>query len=595
MNIRNIAIVAHIDHGKSTLADRMIEKYGDISSRKMKEQILDSMDLERERGITIKAQTVSLNKSYLGQDYNINIIDTPGHVDFSYEVSRSLSACDGVILLVDATQGLEAQTIAHFNVARDLGLKIIPVINKIDLPSADTDAVKKDLSELLEIDSSEILNVSAKSGVGVDELIEKIIINIPEPKGLINGDLKAFIIDSWFDNYLGIVVLVKIIDGQISLKDKIKVFSNKREFIVDKLGTFNPTMTNSSILKSGQVGFMIASIKTLDSAPVGDTIILAKNDNATALAGFKQIQPRVYSGFYPVDSNDYQESKKALDKLSLNDNSFTYEPESSQSLGHGFRCGFLGLLHMEIIRERVQREYNLEFLMTVPSVTYRVENKKGEINDIRKPSDLPDDNSIKCYYEPIALISIVTPSQHLGSVIELCTSKRGIQKDLIYRSNMAEIKYEIPLSEIIYDFFDTLKSASKGYASYDYDIIDYRESKMIRLDIHVNKKKIDALSQILHKDNSYRRSRELIENLKKLIPRQSFEITIQGCVGAKILSSTSIKGYRKDVTAKLYGGDVTRKMKLLKKQKEGKKKMKKIGNVEIPREAFYKFLSTSEE
>ena len=595
MNIRNIAIVAHIDHGKSTLADRMIEKYGDISSRKMKEQILDSMDLERERGITIKAQTVSLNKSYLGQEYNINIIDTPGHVDFSYEVSRSLSACDGVILLVDATQGLEAQTIAHFNVARDLGLKIIPVINKIDLPSADTDAVKKDLSELLEIDSSEILNVSAKSGVGVDELIEKIIINIPEPKGLINGDLKAFIIDSWFDNYLGIVVLVKIIDGQISLKDKIKVFSNKREFIVDKLGTFNPTMTNSSILKSGQVGFMIASIKTLDSAPVGDTIILAKNDNATALAGFKKIQPRVYSGFYPVDSNDYQESKKALDKLSLNDNSFTYEPESSQSLGHGFRCGFLGLLHMEIIRERVQREYNLEFLMTVPSVTYRVENKKGEINDIRKPSDLPDDNSIKCYYEPIALISIVTPSQHLGSVIELCTSKRGIQKDLIYRSNMAEIKYEIPLSEIIYDFFDTLKSASKGYASYDYDIIDYRESKMIRLDIHVNKKKIDALSQILHKDNSYRRSRELIENLKKLIPRQSFEITIQGCVGAKILSSTSIKGYRKDVTATLYGGDVTRKMKLLKKQKEGKKKMKKIGNVEIPREAFYKFLSTSEE
>ena len=595
MNIRNIAIVAHIDHGKSTLADRMIEKYGDISSRKMKEQILDSMDLERERGITIKAQTVSLNTSYLGQDYNINIIDTPGHVDFSYEVSRSLSACDGVILLVDATQGLEAQTIAHFNVARDLGLKIIPVINKIDLPSADTDAVKKDLSELLEIDSSEILNVSAKSGLGVDELIEKIIINIPKPKGLINGDLKAFIIDSWFDNYLGIVVLVKIIDGQISLKDKIKVFSNKREFIVDKLGTFNPTMTNSSILKSGQVGFMIASIKTLDSAPVGDTIILAKNDNATALAGFKKIQPRVYSGFYPVDSNDYQESKKALDKLSLNDNSFTYEPESSQSLGHGFRCGFLGLLHMEIIRERVQREYNLEFLMTVPSVTYRVENKKGEINDIRKPSDLPDDNSIKCYYEPIALISIVTPSQHLGSVIELCTSKRGIQKDLIYRSNMAEIKYEIPLSEIIYDFFDTLKSASKGYASYDYDIIDYRESKMIRLDIHVNKKKIDALSQILHKDNSYRRSRELIENLKKLIPRQSFEITIQGCVGAKILSSTSIKGYRKDVTAKLYGGDVTRKMKLLKKQKEGKKKMKKIGNVEIPREAFYKFLSTSEE
>ena len=595
MNIRNIAIVAHIDHGKSTLADRLIEKYGDISSRKMKEQILDSMDLERERGITIKAQTVSLNASYMGDNYNINIIDTPGHVDFSYEVSRSLSACDGVMLLVDATQGLEAQTIAHFNMARELNLVIIPVINKIDLPSADPDAVKKDLSELLDINQNEILSVSAKSGLGVDDLIERVIIDIPEPKGLMSNDLKAFIIDSWFDNYLGIVVLIKIIDGSISIKDKIKVFSNKREFLVDKLGTFNPTMTNLSKLSSGQVGFMIASIKTLDSAPVGDTIVLAKNNNSDPLPGFKKIQPRVYSGFYPVDSNDYQESKKALDKLSLNDNSFTYEPESSQSLGHGFRCGFLGLLHMEIIRERVQREYNLEFLMTVPSVTYRVENKKGEVNDIRKPSDLPDDNSIKCYYEPIALISIVTPAEYLGSVIELCTSKRGTQKDLIYRSNMAEIKYEIPLSEIIYDFFDTLKSASKGYASYDYDIIDYRESSMIRLDIHVNKKKIDALSQILHKDNSYRRSRELIDNLKKLIPRQSFEITIQGCVGAKILSSTSIKGYRKDVTAKLYGGDVTRKMKLLKKQKEGKKKMKKIGNVEIPREAFYKFLSTTEE
>ncbi len=595
MNIRNIAIVAHIDHGKSTLADRLIEKYGDISSRKMKEQILDSMDLERERGITIKAQTVSLNASYMGDNYNINIIDTPGHVDFSYEVSRSLSACDGVMLLVDATQGLEAQTIAHFNMARELNLEIIPVINKIDLPSADPDAVKKDLSELLDINQNEILSVSAKSGLGVDDLIERVIIDIPEPKGLMSNDLKAFIIDSWFDNYLGIVVLIKIIDGSISIKDKIKVFSNKREFLVDKLGTFNPTMTNLSKLSSGQVGFMIASIKTLDSAPVGDTIVLAKNNTSAPLPGFKKIQPRVYSGFYPVDSNDYQESKKALDKLSLNDNSFTYEPESSQSLGHGFRCGFLGLLHMEIIRERVQREYNLEFLMTVPSVTYRVENKKGEVNDIRKPSDLPDDNSIKCYYEPIALISIVTPAEYLGSVIELCTSKRGTQKDLIYRSNMAEIKYEIPLSEIIYDFFDTLKSASKGYASYDYDIIDFRESSMIRLDIHVNKKKIDALSQILHKDNSYRRSRELIDNLKKLIPRQSFEITIQGCVGAKILSSTSIKGYRKDVTAKLYGGDVTRKMKLLKKQKEGKKKMKKIGNVEIPREAFYKFLSTTEE
>ena len=594
MNIRNIAIVAHIDHGKSTLADRLIEKYGSINSRNMKDQVLDSMDLERERGITIKAQTVSLNVIHDNQEYNINIIDTPGHVDFSYEVSRSLSACDGVLLLVDATQGLEAQTIAHYNVASDLGLRIIPVINKIDLPSADTKSVSKDLSELLDIDEDEILHASAKSGIGIQEIIERVINYIPMPKGESDKPMKAFIIDSWFDNYLGIVVLIKIINGSIKLKDKIKVISNKREFIVDKLGTFNPDMTNLPALNSGMVGFMIASIKTLDSAPVGDTITISSDQNATALPGFKKIQPRVYSGFYPVDSNDYQESKKALDKLSLNDNSFTYEPESSQSLGHGFRCGFLGLLHMEIIRERVQREYNLEFLMTVPSVTYRVEDKTGKVSNIRKPSDLPDDNSIKCYYEPIALISIVTPSQYLGSVIELCTSKRATQKDLIYRSNMVEIRYEIPLSEIIYDFFDTLKSASKGYASYDYDIIDYRESRMIRLDIHVNKKKVDALSQILHRDNSYRRSKELIENLKKLIPRQNFEITIQGCIGSKVLSSTSIRGYRKDVTAKLYGGDVTRKMKLLKKQKEGKKKMKKIGNVEIPREAFYKFLSTSE-
>ena len=594
MNIRNIAIVAHIDHGKSTLADRLIEKYGSINSRNMKDQVLDSMDLERERGITIKAQTVSLNVIHNNQEYNINIIDTPGHVDFSYEVSRSLSACDGVLLLVDATQGLEAQTIAHYNVASDLGLRIIPVINKIDLPSADAKSVSKDLSELLGIDEDEILHASAKSGIGIQEIIERVINDIPMPKGESDKPMKAFIIDSWFDNYLGIVVLIKIINGSIKLKDKIKVISNKREFIVDKLGTFNPDMTNLPALNSGMVGFMIASIKTLDSAPVGDTITISSDQNATALPGFKKIQPRVYSGFYPVDSNDYQESKKALDKLSLNDNSFTYEPESSQSLGHGFRCGFLGLLHMEIIRERVQREYNLEFLMTVPSVTYRVEDKTGKVSNIRKPSDLPDDNSIKCYYEPIALISIVTPSQYLGSVIELCTSKRATQKDLIYRSNMVEIRYEIPLSEIIYDFFDTLKSASKGYASYDYDIIDYRESKMIRLDIHVNKKKVDALSQILHRDNSYRRSKELIENLKKLIPRQNFEITIQGCIGSKVLSSTSIRGYRKDVTAKLYGGDVTRKMKLLKKQKEGKKKMKKIGNVEIPREAFYKFLSTSE-
>ena len=589
-NIRNTSIIAHIDHGKSTLADRLIENYGALSSRDMQDQVLDSMDLERERGITIKAQTVSLRYQINSDIYKVNIIDTPGHVDFSYEVSRSLTACDSVLLIVDATQGIEAQSIAHTNLAKDLGLTIIPIINKIDLPSANISAVKKDLIEFLEVTEDNILEVSAKTGEGVDKILDRVILDTPAPTESDEGYSRAFIIDSWFDNYLGVIVLVKVLSGSIYSKQKIKILSNKKEFLIDKVGYFTPKLTYLDHLVAGDVGFIIASIKSLDAAPVGDTIVDSKAINPVPLPGFEHIQPRVFSGFYPIDTKNYQESKKALDKLSLNDNSFTYEPENSDSLGHGFRCGFLGLLHMEIIRERLSREYNLDFLMTVPSVTYKVELKNGEILEVKSPKDLPEENKIKYFLEPIAEINIITPSEYLGSIIELCIKKRGVQSNLQYRTNSVEISFKIPLSEIIYDFFDKLKSCTRGYASYDYSIIDYMESKMIKLDILVNKKKVDALSQILHKDNSDKKARELIENLKELIPRQMFEISIQGCIGSKVLASTSVRGFRKDVTAKLYGGDVTRKMKLLKKQKEGKRKMKKIGNVEIPKEAFYEFM-----
>ena len=589
-NIRNISIIAHIDHGKSTLADRLIENYGILNSRDMQEQMLDSMDLERERGITIKAQTVSLVYKNNNKEYTVNIIDTPGHVDFSYEVSRSLSACEGVLLVVDATQGIEAQSIAHTSLAINLGLNIIPIVNKIDLPSANIEAVKNDISAFLQIDSVDIIEVSAKTGLGVNNIMPAVIDRIPPPGLSQDNYAKACIVDSWFDNYLGVVVLVKIVSGSLKPKQKIKILSNKKEFIIDKVGIFTPKITYLDKLNVGDVGFMIASIKNLNAAPVGDTIVDYKAEQPLALPGFEQIQPRVFSGFYPIDSKNYQDSKKALDKLSLNDNSFTYESENSLSLGHGFRCGFLGLLHMEIIRERLLREYNLDFLMTIPSVTYKIETKNNKLLEIKSPKDLPEQTQIKNFLEPIAEIKIITPSDYLGSIIELCINKRGKQKNLQYRTNSVEIIFEIPLSEIIYDFFDKLKSLTKGYASYDYTIIDYQESNMIRLDIHVNKKKVDALSQIMHKDDSYRKARQLIDNLKNLIPRQMFEISIQACIGSKVLASTSVRGYRKDVTAKLYGGDATRKMKLIEKQKEGKRKMKKIGNVDIPKEAFYEFM-----
>jgi len=472
----------------------------------------------------------------------------------------------------------------------NLGLNIIPIINKIDLPSANIESVKNDLSDFLQIDSADIIEVSAKTGFGVNNIMPAVIDRIPPPKLSQDDYAKACIVDSWFDNYLGVVVLVKIISGSLKPKQKIKILSNKKEFIIDKVGIFTPKITYLDKLDVGDVGFIIASIKNLNAAPVGDTIVDYKAEQPLALPGFEKIQPRVFSGFYPIDSKNYQDSKKALDKLSLNDNSFTYESENSLSLGHGFRCGFLGLLHMEIIRERLLREYNLDFLMTIPSVTYKIETKNNKLLEIKSPKDLPEQTQIKNFLEPIAEIKIITPSDYLGSIIELCINKRGKQKNLQYRTNSVEIIFEIPLSEIIYDFFDKLKSLTKGYASYDYTIIDYKESNMIRLDIHVNKKKVDALSQIMHKDDSYRKARQLIDNLKNLIPRQMFEISIQACIGSKVLASTSVRGYRKDVTAKLYGGDATRKMKLIEKQKEGKRKMKKIGNVDIPKEAFYEFM-----
>ena len=589
-NIRNFCIIAHIDHGKSTLADRLLDETGSVTDREKQDQLLDDMDLERERGITIKSHAIQMDYKHEGKSYVLNLIDTPGHVDFSYEVSRSLSACDGVILVVDATQGIEAQSIAHTSLALDLNLKVIPVINKIDLPSADVDSVKKDLSEFLKIDKDKILEISAKTGIGITKVLPEVIKSVPSPSISNEKFSKSFIVDSWFDNYLGVVVLVKVISGNLKIRDKIKIFSSGNEFVVDKIGVFTPKLEYLDSLEAGEVGFFTASIKSLDAAPIGDTILDIKDTNPLPLPGFEEIKPRVFSGFYPIDSKNYQESKKALDKLSINDNSFTYEPENSASLGHGFRCGFLGLLHMEIIRERLFREYNLDFLMTIPSVTYKVIDKKDKSIEIKSPKDLPDANNIKTFFEPMADIKIFTPASYLGNIIELCTKKRGKQTDLQYRTNSVEISFNIPLSEIIYDFFDNLKSLSKGYASYDYVITDYVESEMIRLDILVNKKRIDALSQIMHKDDHYRKARATIDNLKTLIPRQMFEINIQGCIGAKVIASTSIKGFRKDVTAKLYGGDVTRKMKLLQKQKEGKRKMKKIGNVEIPKEAFYEFM-----
>ena len=586
-NIRNFSIIAHIDHGKSTLADRLIQSCGGLDEREMKEQVLDTMDLEQERGITIKAQSVSLD--YIakdGKNYVLNLIDTPGHVDFSYEVSRSLAACEGALLVVDASQGVEAQSVANCYSAIEQGLEIIPVINKIDLPAADPEKVISDIEEIIGIEVEEPILISAKTGEGIDELIERIVSDIPAPNENKKKNLEALIIDSWFDQYVGVVSLLRIVNGKISVGDKIKVMSTKNEFTVNDVGVYTPKTKSKKSLEAGEVGFLIAGVKDIYGAPVGDTITECKDPSTEALPGFKTIQPRVFAGLYPSVSEDLEAFREALDKLKLNDASLHFEPESSSALGIGFRCGFLGMLHMEIVQERLEREYNLDLVTTSPTVVYEVLKTNGEVIQIDNPDALPAMNYVKEIREPIVEATILLPPDFVGNVIQLCESRRGVQKRLQYLGRQVVLDYELPLAEVVLDFFDQLKSISKGYASFDYSFLKFKPDQLVRLDILVNREKVDAFSVIIHKESAVQRGRKIIERLTKIIPRQMFEVALQAAIGAKIIARGNVKAFRKNVTAKLYGGDVTRKMKLLKKQKAGKKRMKQFGSVEIPQEAF---------
>ena len=586
-NIRNFSIIAHIDHGKSTLADRLIQSCGGLDEREMKEQVLDTMDLEQERGITIKAQSVSLD--YLakdGKNYVLNLIDTPGHVDFSYEVSRSLAACEGALLVVDASQGVEAQSVANCYSAIEQGLEIIPVINKIDLPAADPEKVISDIEEIIGIEVEEPILISAKTGEGIDELMERIVSDIPAPIENKKKNLEALIIDSWFDQYVGVVSLLRIVNGKISVGDKIKVMSTKNEFTVNDVGVYTPKTKSKKSLETGEVGFLIAGVKDIYGAPVGDTIKEYKDPSTEALPGFKTIQPRVFAGLYPSVSEDLEAFREALDKLKLNDASLHFEPESSSALGIGFRCGFLGMLHMEIVQERLEREYNLDLVTTSPTVVYEVLKTNGEVIQIDNPDALPAMNYVKEIREPIVEATILLPPDFVGNVIQLCESRRGVQKRLQYLGRQVVLDYELPLAEVVLDFFDQLKSISKGYASFDYSFLKFKPDQLVRLDILVNREKVDAFSVIIHKESAVQRGRKIIERLTKIIPRQMFEVALQAAIGAKIIARGNVKAFRKNVTAKLYGGDVTRKMKLLKKQKAGKKRMKQFGSVEIPQEAF---------
>ena len=585
--IRNFSIIAHIDHGKSTLADRFIQICGGLSEREMSSQILDSMDLEKERGITIKAQSVRLNYNSLnGKTYQLNIIDTPGHVDFSYEVSRSLAACEGALLVVDASQGVEAQSVANCYKAVELDLEILPVLNKIDLQSADQDSVKNQIKEIIGIDTSDSMGVSAKTGLGVQELLEAIIDKIPPPKKTSNSKLKALIIDSWFDNYLGIVSLVRVVNGSLHLKQKIKLASTNVNYQVEELGCYSPKVNKLDVINEGEVGYLVAGIKDIASAKVGDTILLHDDNESLPLEGFKEIQPKVFAGLFPINSDDYKDFRDALEKLELNDSSFDYEPETSKALGHGFRCGFLGMLHMEIIQERLEREYKLDLISTSPTVVYKVIQKNGKILEVDNPSMLPDISSIEEIHEPIISSSMLVPNEFIGNVITLCEQKRGKQIKISYAGGQALIEYYLPLNEVVLDFFDKLKSCTKGYASFDYYIHSFEKSDLQKLDILINGEKVDALSLIVHKSRSLGIGRKLVNGMKDVIPRQNFDIAIQAAIGSQIISRATTKAFRKDVTAKLYGGDVTRKMKLLKKQKLGKKRMKQVGKVELPQEAF---------
>ncbi len=594
--IRNFSIIAHIDHGKSTLADRFIQVCGGLTEREMRTQVLDSMDIERERGITIKAQSVTLYyKARDAKTYQLNFIDTPGHVDFAYEVSRSLAACEGALLVVDAAQGVEAQTVATCYTAMEQGLEVLPVLNKIDLPQADPDKVKQEIEDVIGIDASDALEVSAKSGLGVEAVLEELVAKIPSPKGDPDAPLQALIIDSWFDSYLGVVSLVRIMQGTLRMHDKIKMMSTGREHQVDQVGVFNPKREALKQLHVGEVGFVVASIKELTGAPVGDTITHAKRGSLTALSGFKKVKPQVYSGLFPVSSDDFEAFREALAKLSLNDASLFFEPESSTALGFGFRCGFLGMLHMEIIQERLEREYDLDLITTAPTVVYEVLSKTGETHYIDNPSQLPEPNFIAEIREPMVEASILVPIDYVGNVITLCVERRGVQKRLHYMSNQVSLVYQLPMSEVVLDFFDRLKSVSRGFASLDYSFTNFQKADLVKLDILINEERVDALAIIAHRELSVNRGRHLTERLKELIPRQMYDVAIQAAIGGKIIARTTVKALRKNVTAKCYGGDVSRKRKLLEKQKAGKKRMKQVGRVSIPQEAFLAVLKVDKE
>ncbi len=595
-HIRNFSIIAHIDHGKSTLADRFIQLCGGLTEREMNDQVLDSMDIERERGITIKAQSVRLDyQADDGQTYQLNLIDTPGHVDFSYEVSRSLTACEGALLIVDAAQGVEAQTVANCYTAVDIGLEVVPVLNKIDLPAAEPDRVRAEIEDVIGIDASEAVETSAKSGLGVKEVLEVIIRDLPSPSGDPDAPLKALIIDSWFDNYLGTVSLIRIVDGELKKKDRIRLMATGSEYIVDNVGVFTPKRTETGILRCGEVGFMVAGIKDIRSARVGDTVTLRDRPTDEPLTGFKESQPRVFSGLYPAVSGDYYGFRDALEKLSLNDASLYFEPENSDALGHGFRCGFLGMLHMEIIQERLEREYDLDLITTAPTVVYEVLTKRSEIVRVDNPARLPDISLIDEIREPVIVAHFLMPQEYVGSVMQLCNDKRGVQKDMQYLGRQVMLTYELPMSEVVLDFFDRLKSVSRGYASMDYEFLEFRAADVVRVDVLINGERVGPLSVIVHKSNAPYRGRDLTKAMRKIIPRQMFDIAIQAAIGGKIIARETVKALRKNVTAKCYGGDITRKRKLLEKQKAGKKRMKQIGSVEIPQEAFLAVLKVSED
>jgi len=595
-NIRNFSIIAHIDHGKSTLADRFIQICGGLADREMAEQVLDSMDLERERGITIKAQSVTLYYTAEdGETYQLNFIDTPGHVDFSYEVSRSLAACEGALLVVDAAQGVEAQTVANCYTAIEQGLEVLPVLNKVDLPSAEPERVKHEIEEIIGIPADEALEISAKTGQGVKDVLEQIVAKVPPPEGDVEAPLQALIIDSWFDNYLGVVSLVRVVNGTLTKKQKITVMSTGKSYQADQVGVFNPKRQQKDALHAGEVGFVVAGIKDIFGAPVGDTITGTDRPCAEPLPGFQQVRPRVFAGLYPVSSENYEDLREALNKLRLNDAALQFEPETSQALGFGFRCGFLGMLHMEIVQERLEREYDLDLITTAPTVVYEVLTTKGEVLSVDNPADLPPANEIQEIREPIIEANILVPHDYLGGVIGLCIEKRGVQKNMQYLGSQVALTFELPLSEVVLDFFDRLKSVSRGFASFDYEFKRFQAAPMVKLDILINGERVDALSLIVHRDLAEVRGRELVERMKELIPRQMFEVAIQAAIGSKIIARSTVKALRKNVTAKCYGGDITRKKKLLEKQKAGKKRMKQVGKVEIPQEAFLAVLKVKQE